>query len=395
MALTRFPFEPLSHQLCFCVDGALIFSFCSHKKERHRQTCLSVKYLMLHVRDCSGTISSGDLCPFPWCRKVKHLLYHLISCSKPNECRICRPRSLPKNLIKLAKLNFLQRQLARKNAAAENPVVLAGGKDAKETNSVAGAAIEISKKGSTLTTNSIAAKGNAVVAKGSIAKNSVVKGNPHVVRSSNAVKASVTNGIAGAKTTVKQPPKVTSSHIEVTVEKQTPPSMAQAIQSIPGVAKPTVTCKQKNLPLPKILIPATTVKPKVEHKATINASAVTSKSNVDKTTTRVIVSAADKKPKVGGEVKATVPTVVNPKSANCIKVPEKEPKEKNDSSSAKVGVNSERKVSSFAELKSSDFSGNLRAPTLVTSSSAAPSDNGGPRLSSPANVSSSEQISDS
>ena len=71
---------------------------------------------MLHVRDCPGTTLSEDLCPYPWCRKVKHLLYHLLSCGKPNECRICRPRSMPKNLIKLAKINFFQKQQARKRA---------------------------------------------------------------------------------------------------------------------------------------------------------------------------------------------------------------------------------------------------------------------------------------
>lgn len=73
---------------------------------------------MLHVRDCPGTTINGDLCPFPWCRKVKRLLYHLLSCGKPNECRICRPRSMPKNLIKLAKINFFQKQQARKRAQA-------------------------------------------------------------------------------------------------------------------------------------------------------------------------------------------------------------------------------------------------------------------------------------
>merc|ERR1719343_1443617 len=61
--------------------------------------------MMLHVRDCPGTTSKFDVCPFPWCRKVKHLLYHLVSCSNPNQCAICSPKDLPKGLKGLVGLN--------------------------------------------------------------------------------------------------------------------------------------------------------------------------------------------------------------------------------------------------------------------------------------------------
>ena len=92
---------------------------------------------MLHVRDCPGTTPNGQLCPYPWCRKVKHLLNHLLSCAKPNECHICRPRLMPKNLIKLAKLNFFQKQQARKRSQAKlsvNCIKCEDNGSAKESN---------------------------------------------------------------------------------------------------------------------------------------------------------------------------------------------------------------------------------------------------------------------
>lgn len=78
---------------------------CQHKSEKHRDVCRSTKYMMLHVRDCPGTTSTCDVCPFPWCRKVKHLLYHLVSCKDPDQCAICSPKDLPKGLQGLVGLN--------------------------------------------------------------------------------------------------------------------------------------------------------------------------------------------------------------------------------------------------------------------------------------------------
>jgi hypothetical protein len=60
---------------------------------------------MLHVRDCPGTTASFDVCPFPWCRKVKHLLYHLVSCQEPEYCAICSPIDLAPQLVALHGLN--------------------------------------------------------------------------------------------------------------------------------------------------------------------------------------------------------------------------------------------------------------------------------------------------
>jgi hypothetical protein len=61
--------------------------------------------MMLHVRDCPGTTSSYDVCPFAWCRKVKHLLFHLVSCAKPQCCSICAPAETNNNWNTLRNLN--------------------------------------------------------------------------------------------------------------------------------------------------------------------------------------------------------------------------------------------------------------------------------------------------
>lgn len=75
--------------------------------------------MMLHVRDCPGTTSTFDVCPFPWCRKVKHLLYHLVSCTQPKQCAICSPSNLTKEMQGLVGLNKhrLKRQRERMIAA--------------------------------------------------------------------------------------------------------------------------------------------------------------------------------------------------------------------------------------------------------------------------------------
>ena len=102
---------------------------CKHKSRRHREICLSTKYMMLHVRDCPGTTSNFDVCPFPWCRKVKHLLYHLVSCQNPRQCAICSPTDISKSLQSLSGLNTfrgkkyatrLRMQAAKRRAALGN-----------------------------------------------------------------------------------------------------------------------------------------------------------------------------------------------------------------------------------------------------------------------------------
>lgn len=59
----------------------------------------------MHVRDCPGTTVTNDVCPFPWCRKTKHLLYHLVSCESQETCPICAPVDISYNLRALKGLN--------------------------------------------------------------------------------------------------------------------------------------------------------------------------------------------------------------------------------------------------------------------------------------------------
>ena len=89
-----------------------------HKNAKHRDVCNNVKFLMLHVRDCPGTTATFDVCPFPWCRKVKHSLYHLVSCIRPKTCAICSPKGLSPNLSALVGLNNHRRMKQRERRAA-------------------------------------------------------------------------------------------------------------------------------------------------------------------------------------------------------------------------------------------------------------------------------------
>ena len=82
-----------------------------HRSAKHRNVCHSTKYMMLHIRDCSGLLSNGDVCPFPWCKKTKHLLYHLVSCKDGKKCSICCPANLSSNLTDLVGLNAHRRKI--------------------------------------------------------------------------------------------------------------------------------------------------------------------------------------------------------------------------------------------------------------------------------------------
>ena len=108
-----------ARRLLILIDHA---STCpgKHQSTQHRNVCHSTKYLMLHVRDCSGLLDNGDICPFPWCRKVKHLLYHLVSCVDVGKCTICSPVSdkLSPNLNQLKRLNLYRREKFRSRIKA-------------------------------------------------------------------------------------------------------------------------------------------------------------------------------------------------------------------------------------------------------------------------------------
>ena len=78
---------------------------------------------MLHVRDCPGTTSTYDICPYPWCRKTKHLLYHLVSCPNPDQCKICTPQHLTPQLRQLRGLNSFRRKNKQNRKPPSIPIV--------------------------------------------------------------------------------------------------------------------------------------------------------------------------------------------------------------------------------------------------------------------------------
>ncbi|CAB1116818.1 unnamed protein product [Ectocarpus sp. CCAP 1310/34] len=89
-----------------------------HANPKHAEVCQSTKFLMLHMRDCTGHTASGDPCEHRWCRPCKSLLSHLIRCPDPNTCRICTPLDLPGPLRQLRDLNVAQARHASAAAAA-------------------------------------------------------------------------------------------------------------------------------------------------------------------------------------------------------------------------------------------------------------------------------------
>ena len=92
-----------------------------HRNESHRDVCRSTQWMMLHVRDCPGTTLNYDICPFPWCRKMKHILFHLVSCTEPTACRICTHPEVSDNLLDLAKLNAQRLSFYRKMLLSKKP----------------------------------------------------------------------------------------------------------------------------------------------------------------------------------------------------------------------------------------------------------------------------------
>ncbi|CAM9248729.1 unnamed protein product [Ectocarpus sp. 4 AP-2014] len=89
-----------------------------HANPKHAEVCRSTKFLMLHMRDCTGHTANGDPCEHRWCRPCKSLLSHLVRCPDPNTCRICTPLDLPGPLRQLRDLNVAQARHASAAAAA-------------------------------------------------------------------------------------------------------------------------------------------------------------------------------------------------------------------------------------------------------------------------------------
>eukprot|EP00590_Aulacoseira_subarctica_P001346 CAMPEP_0172437862 /NCGR_PEP_ID=MMETSP1064-20121228/72486_1 /TAXON_ID=202472 /ORGANISM="Aulacoseira subarctica , Strain CCAP 1002/5" /LENGTH=432 /DNA_ID=CAMNT_0013186373 /DNA_START=1581 /DNA_END=2879 /DNA_ORIENTATION=+ len=67
------------------------------------------------------TKSTTMKCPFSWCRPVKHLLYHLVSCTAGRSCLICHPRNISGNMATLTSLNaFMRSKRHKTNSATVN-----------------------------------------------------------------------------------------------------------------------------------------------------------------------------------------------------------------------------------------------------------------------------------
>jgi TAZ zinc finger len=62
-----------------------------HASPKHAEICRSTKFLMLHLRDCSGYDLGGKCCVFPWCLPCKRMLQHLTHCYDPSTCAVCNP----------------------------------------------------------------------------------------------------------------------------------------------------------------------------------------------------------------------------------------------------------------------------------------------------------------
>ena len=111
-------FSILHYCACRLTCKPFLSSLFRHKTTNARDCCSNAKFMMLHVRDCPGTTPSFDICPFPWCRKTKHLLYHLVSCECPDTCKICTPTGISGNLRTLQGLNNFRAEKRKEQFAA-------------------------------------------------------------------------------------------------------------------------------------------------------------------------------------------------------------------------------------------------------------------------------------
>lgn len=77
----------------------------THQSQKHADICKSTKFLMLHIRDCTGIDIHGQSCQFPWCMPCKRMLRHLTHCYEPSSCPVCNPFGLPDAYQQLKILN--------------------------------------------------------------------------------------------------------------------------------------------------------------------------------------------------------------------------------------------------------------------------------------------------
>lgn len=79
-----------------------------HSSPKHAEICRSTKFLMLHIRDCTGRDIHSRECKFPWCLPCKKMLRHLTRCYDPATCAVCNPWSLPESYQQLRALNQIR-----------------------------------------------------------------------------------------------------------------------------------------------------------------------------------------------------------------------------------------------------------------------------------------------
>mmetsp|Transcript_21623 Transcript_21623/g.51232 ORF Transcript_21623/g.51232 Transcript_21623/m.51232 type:complete len:530 (-) Transcript_21623:522-2111(-) len=198
---------------------------CQHKSEKHRDVCRSVKYMMLHVRDCPGTTSTFDVCPFPWCRKVKHLLYHLVSCTKPEQCAICSPKDIPKGLKGLVGLNAHRMKKHRERMIAAAKAMAA--KNAKPNTAT-------TKKPNTKATTPTSGTSTKVATQDPIA----AVQNPVTAPTQAPVQAPVALNTVSAKTDMPYRPTATNvASVETRIANTTCVQNPVATKSHPALAK--------------------------------------------------------------------------------------------------------------------------------------------------------------
>lgn len=186
-----------------------------HKNAEQRDVCKSTKWMMLHVRDCPGTTSTFDVCPFPWCRKVKHLLYHLVSCQEPDTCSICSPKDVNDNMAKLKGLNEHRLKQYRDKLVARM----------KATSAARAKALSAAKPG------------QPSAARAAMAKSQANK--PSQFRQAAAAKASTT---ATTTTTTGVLPKTGNATAVVAAAKPVPPNPTPVIRQVKA-ATSSVTVK--------------------------------------------------------------------------------------------------------------------------------------------------------
>ena len=82
-----------------------------HSSEPQAGVCRSIKYLLLHLRDCEGADVLGAACKYPWCMPAKCLLDHVTHCYEAAACSMCNPvdATLPKSFQQLRAINRSRR----------------------------------------------------------------------------------------------------------------------------------------------------------------------------------------------------------------------------------------------------------------------------------------------